>query len=139
MEAYNRRDMDVCMAVFDADVQAYAAVADGAVVGGGAGSWRGSGGFRLYWESWDEAWADFRNDAEVDVLDFGDNILVLYHFVGHGRGSGIEVRQPVAMLSALDHGRLVRWQHWWSWDEPLAAVGLTAEEIEAEKARIVAR
>jgi hypothetical protein len=122
MEAYNRRDIDLALVPFDPNVEAHVAQRHGVPVGADVETtWRGYSGFRKFWDAWDEAWDEFQNDTEVEVLDFGDNVLVLYQFVARGRSSGVEITQPVAMLSTFRNGRLVRWQHCWGWDEALDA------------------
>jgi ketosteroid isomerase-like protein len=124
LEAYNRRDYELVLTPLDPEVEADMGQSSGGPIGVDIeGSWRGHSGFRRLWEQWDQAWDEFRAEAG-EIIDFGDMSLVLFHFVGRGRGSGLEIRQPVAFLLTLRGGRLVRWQEWWDWDEALDAVGL---------------
>jgi ketosteroid isomerase-like protein len=59
------------------------------------------------------------------VIDAGDDrVLVLTTFVVHGRGSGVDHRQPQGYLWTLREGRAVRFEWFNSHDEALEAAGL---------------
>ena len=129
LEAWSRRDFDLTLLVFDPEVEVCLPEASAA-----AGSsteldqerfYRGPAGFRRFSERWNEPWDESRLEP-AELFDFGDRILILCRWVGRGRGSGVEVTQPVAMLNSLRNGRVVRWQAWWDWSEALEAVGLPA-------------
>jgi ketosteroid isomerase-like protein len=122
--AYNRRDDEVALLPFDAEVEARQAEASGVTIGADLErSWRGRAGFRRMWDEWDKAWTDSRIEPK-ELIDLGERILVLHTFVARGRRSGADVRQPAAQLHTFRGGRVVRWEQWWSWDEALEALGL---------------
>jgi ketosteroid isomerase-like protein len=55
----------------------------------------------------DEVWEEFRMEPD-EVLDAGDRVVAVGRWVGKGKGSGIEVQQPVADVFTLHDGRVVR-------------------------------
>jgi uncharacterized protein len=63
----------------------------------------------------------FEDDSFIDA---GDRVLILTTFVVHGRGSGLEHRQPQGYLWTLRDGRAVRFEWFNSHAEALQAVGL---------------
>ncbi|MDQ4040283.1 MAG: nuclear transport factor 2 family protein [Actinomycetota bacterium] len=121
-EAYNRRDADLMFVAFDPEVEARLAESGGVPIGADFDrAWRGTDGFRRLWKQWDDVWDGLRNEGG-QLLDLGDRILTLVHFVGRGRASGAEIRHQAAQLFTLRDGRVVRWEQWWEWDEALRVV-----------------
>jgi uncharacterized protein len=59
-----------------------------------------------------------------EVIDAGDSVLILTTFVVHGRGSGLEHRQPQGYLWTLRNGKAVRFEWFNSHEEALEAAGL---------------
>jgi ketosteroid isomerase-like protein len=55
----------------------------------------------------EEVWDEFRMQPD-EVLDAGDRVVAVGRWVGKGKGSGIEVHQPVADVYTLHDGRVVR-------------------------------
>jgi uncharacterized protein len=55
----------------------------------------------------EEVWDEFRMEPD-EVLDAGDRVVAVGRWVGKGKGSGIEVHQPVADVYTLHNGRVVR-------------------------------
>jgi uncharacterized protein len=70
-------------------------------------TYNGAEGMRAMLADRDEVWAEFRLEPD-EFVDAGDSIVVIGRWVGKGKGSGIEVRQPVAHLFRLTDGRIVR-------------------------------
>ena len=66
----------------------------------------GMEGMRSMLADRDEVWGEFRTEAR-EFLDAGDRFAVIGDWVGKGRGSGIEVRQPTAHLFTVDAGHIV--------------------------------
>jgi len=58
------------------------------------------------------AWDDFRAVPD-EVIDHGDNILVLNSISGRGRGSGADVTALTATLWTVEGGRVVRLALYW--------------------------
>jgi uncharacterized protein len=59
-----------------------------------------------------------------DVIDAGDQVLVITRESGRGKGSGIEVDQVVFHLARLRHGKVVHWKLYLNRAEALEAAGL---------------
>jgi uncharacterized protein len=72
-------------------------------------TYTGMEGMRLMLADRDEVWEEFRTEPD-QFLDAGDRIVVIGRWVGKGKGSGIEVQQPVAHVFTLHDGRVVRWE-----------------------------
>jgi uncharacterized protein len=64
-------------------------------------------GMRAMLADRDEVWEEFRLEPD-EFVDAGDWIVVIGRWVGKGKGSGIEVQQPVAHAFRLHDGRIVR-------------------------------
>jgi ketosteroid isomerase-like protein len=137
LEAWSRQDLDLTLLVFDPEVEVCLPEASPAASSSTELDqerlYRGHAGFRRFSELWNEPWDESRLEPH-ELLDFGDRVLILCRWVGRGRGSGVEVTQPVAMLSTLRKGRVVRWQAWWDWPEALEAVGLPESSPPASRA-----
>ena len=70
-----------------------------------------------------ESFASEHIDAE-DIVDSGDQVLVMVRLSGRGRTSGIDVDQRFAMVWTLRDGRAIRMDMYLTRDEGLKAVGL---------------
>jgi ketosteroid isomerase-like protein len=85
----------------------------------------GMEGMRSMLADRDEVWGEFRTEPR-EFLDAGDRVVVIGDWIGKGKGSGIEVRQPTAHLFTVDAGRVVRWELGYADpDEALEAAGLS--------------
>ena len=58
------------------------------------------------------AWEDFRAKPD-EVIDHGDNVLVLNSISGRGRGSGADVSALTATVWTVEGGRVVRLALYW--------------------------
>jgi ketosteroid isomerase-like protein len=58
------------------------------------------------------AWEDFRAKPD-EVIDHGDNVLVLNSISGRGRGSGADVSALTATVWTVVGGRVVRLALYW--------------------------
>jgi ketosteroid isomerase-like protein len=58
------------------------------------------------------AWKDFRAVPD-EVIDHGDNVLVLNSISGRGRGSGADVTALTATVWSVEGGRVVRLALYW--------------------------
>jgi ketosteroid isomerase-like protein len=87
-------------------------------------SYVGLEGMRVMLAHRDEVWAEFRTEPR-EFVEAGERVVVIGDWIGKGKGSGIEVRQPTAHVFTLDAGRIVRWELGYS-DAAIAleAVGL---------------
>jgi ketosteroid isomerase-like protein len=57
--------------------------------------------------------------------DAGDHVVVYIRFTARGRGSGIDITQPMARVCTMRAGRLARHQTFWDREAARDAVGLT--------------
>jgi ketosteroid isomerase-like protein len=73
---------------------------------------RGVDAMREMWLTALAAWEDFRAKPD-EVIDHGDNILVLNSISGRGRGSGADVSALTATLWTVENGRVVRLALYW--------------------------
>ena len=77
-----------------------------------SGRSRGLAAMRETWLTTLSAWEDFRATPE-EVVDNGDNVLVLNHISGRGRGSGADVSALTATVWTVENGRVVRLALYW--------------------------
>jgi uncharacterized protein len=70
-------------------------------------TYTGMEGMRVMLADRDEVWEEFRLEPD-EFVDGGDRVVVIGRWVGKGKGSGIEVQQPVAHVFTLHDGRVVR-------------------------------
>ena len=125
IEVWNRDDFDEYLRLVeelvDPDIEWYAVIAQ--LVEGKDTVYRGIPGMRRFWEDWHEVF-DFRFD-ETDIRDLGDKLIVLSHVSVTGRGSGIDLSSPLAMLVTFERGRIVRSDSFLDHAEALKAAGLS--------------
>jgi ketosteroid isomerase-like protein len=86
-------------------------------------AYTGPVGFREFVDTWTESFVSEQIVAE-DIVDGGDQVLVMVHHSGRGKISGIEVDQRFAMVWTLRDGRAVRMEMYPTREEALAAMGL---------------
>ena len=87
------------------------------------GTYRGHEGFREVWRTIHEPW-----DVEVELkelIDAGDQLLVLAQASALGKGSGIRVSGPLFQVLTFRSGRIVREEFFNSREEALEAAGLS--------------
>jgi ketosteroid isomerase-like protein len=79
--------------------------------GAGAGSWRGLAGLAEGWLDWISAWDEFRAEPdEFRELD-DERVLVLVHFSGRGRTSGValeDIQTKAANVIHVRDGKVTR-------------------------------
>jgi ketosteroid isomerase-like protein len=94
------------------------------------GSWIGLDGLAEGWRAWLSAWDEFRTEAdEYRELD-GERVLVLVHFAGRGKTSGLEIPPMQAKAAGLFHVRgdkVTRFVIYWDREHALANLGLDPE------------
>jgi ketosteroid isomerase-like protein len=66
-------------------------------------TYEGFDGFRSFVEQVGEAWAEFRMEPE-EFFERGNIVVVLVRAVGTGRGSGVQIDAPVAMVAEVRDG-----------------------------------
>jgi ketosteroid isomerase-like protein len=85
---------------------------------------RGLAQIREMFEAEDlEAWEERRLEQE-ELLDAGDEVVVLMREYRRGKGSGVELETETAVVVAVRDGRVVRIQGYMQREQALAAAGL---------------
>jgi ketosteroid isomerase-like protein len=116
-EAANRGDIDGLLDLCAPDIEWQDVVPDARFV-------QGKDGVRAYFETVWEPWEEICREPE-EVIDLGgDQVLVLYHMTGRGKGSGIEIDLRGGDLLTIREGRLVRWMAYPDRAQALEAAGL---------------
>jgi ketosteroid isomerase-like protein len=87
------------------------------------GSFRGAKGFREFYEEWDRTWESWHVDPE-SVDEIGDQVLVLGQVHAKGRGSGLELDQPVGYLFEFRDGLLAKGATFFDHDQARRAAGI---------------
>jgi ketosteroid isomerase-like protein len=109
-----------------ADPQIEYEIADGPV----PGSWRGLAGMAEGWRGFLNAWEDFRfTSDEYRELD-DERVLVLGHYGGRGKTSGVEVGQIRTDAASVFHVRdrkVTRMVHYFYRERAFADLGLAPE------------
>ena len=72
-------------------------------------TYNGIQGMRSMLADRDEVWEEFRTEPG-EFVDGGDRVVLIGRWVGKGRGSGVEVQQPIAHVFTLQAGRIIRWE-----------------------------
>ena len=85
---------------------------------------RGREGIDTYFERMREVWEDFRGFTD-EYRDLGDRVLSLGRLEGRGRGSGVSVSTPLAVLFDIRGGKVSRMHSYLDHDEAMQAAGLT--------------
>ena len=116
--ARDRGDYADAWALFDPDVIVDLSVRpDGRVYHGGPDALRAM-------EEWVDRWDDYSYVAE-DVLDAGDEVVVLFRESGRGKDSGVTTELVGATVWTLREGRVIRMKTYTNRTEALEAVGLS--------------
>lgn len=94
------------------------------------GSWTGLAGLAEGWRTWLSAWEEFRSEADdYRELD-GERVLVLVHFSGRGKASGLELGQMRTKGASLFHvrgGKVTRLVIYTNYGHALTELGLSPE------------
>jgi len=85
--------------------------------------YNGRDGVRQFFDRWLRGWEEYGHDV-VEVLEAGDDVVIILHEHGRARGSGIEVEHVFAQLWQLRDGKVTRWRAFPTKEEALEAVGL---------------
>jgi uncharacterized protein len=116
-EAANRGDIEGLLDLCAPDIEWQDVVPDARFV-------QGKDGVRAYFKTVWEPWEEICREPE-EVIDLGgDQVLVLYHMTGRGKGSGIEIDLRGGDLLTIREGRLVRWMAYPDRAQALEAAGL---------------
>jgi ketosteroid isomerase-like protein len=73
-----------------------------------------------------ETWDDYSQEVD-ELIELGDQVVVVLRISARGGGSGVPVAQELAVLWTFEDGRAVRAQSFTSREEALAAAGAAGD------------
>jgi len=118
LDAFQRGDYDAAIDALDPRIEYdLTHFPDGKV-------YLGHDGVREAFRIWLGTWEDYRQEVD-EVIDLGDEVLVVVREFGRGKGSGIEVERPTAGVWTLRDGKAVRIRFYAGKAEALEAAGLS--------------
>jgi ketosteroid isomerase-like protein len=91
------------------------------------GHWTGLDGMATAWRQWGSAWEGFRMEPEEFRSLDAERVLVLTHYSGRGKTSGLEIGQVRSKAANLFHiraGKVIRYVVWFDCERALADLGL---------------
>jgi ketosteroid isomerase-like protein len=119
IDAFNRRDVETLAEITTEDYEWFPAFA-GIVEGG---SYSGREGIEAYFLAAGDTWEDVRLIAE-EFQDLGHQVLGLGRVEGRGRGSGVEVNAPHAVIWDFRSGKISRCRGYFDYGAALRAAGV---------------
>jgi ketosteroid isomerase-like protein len=122
LAAYNWRDVDSIALYVTTDFEWFPAL-PGTVEGVALDGYRGREGIETYLGEIGDTWEKLRVLGD-EFRDLGDRVLVLGRVKGRGRGSGVEVEAPLAIIFDFRDGKMSRSKAYLDHDEALRAAGL---------------
>jgi ketosteroid isomerase-like protein len=127
MEVWNRGDYDEWTALIGQlahpELEWYPVIAQ--LVEGPETVYRGLDGMGQFWSDWHEIF-DFQFE-DAEIRDLGDTLVVLSQVSVKGRGSGVGLETPLAMVVRFEEGRLRRLDSYLDPAEALRAAGVPDE------------
>lgn len=111
-EAFNRRDVEAFLELCDRGIEWFPAVSGGVE----GRSYRGLDGMRAYFDDVADAWEQFEFE-EGEYRDLGERVLALGEMHARGRGGGVSLDQPAALVFELHAGKCLRARSFTSHEE----------------------
>jgi ketosteroid isomerase-like protein len=118
-DAFNRRDLQAALDVFDSDAEWIPYLA-----GLEESAYRGRNEIATMWGEVRRDFSAFRVEV-LEVLDLGGTIVLEVAFHGIGRGSGAEARTTIFQVISFRDGKVLRVHGFRDRREALEAVGVT--------------
>jgi ketosteroid isomerase-like protein len=118
MDAYLSGDNEAALAAYDPEVQFDASLRPEGRI------YHGRNGVAEAMRVWSGTWEDWKVEVE-EIIDAGDQVLLVSRESGRGKGSGIEIDQQVFVVFTLRDGKIVRWKGFVDRDRALEAAGLS--------------
>lgn len=116
IEAYNRRDFDKAVELFDPDIDWVLPPHQA------ADSCRGPRAVIRFWENLDELFDELRLEPQ-EYVDGGDVVATRLHYYARGKGSGIEIDSEMYhQVTTFRDGTIVRMEYVTSWPAALEAL-----------------
>ena len=106
-DRYSGGDWDGLLELFDPEVEVFVAPPNIE-----SGTYKGHAQYRALIQRWGAAWDKMRIEPQ-DVESEGEWILALVHYIGCGKGSGVEITQPSWELSMWQDGLCRRYFVYW--------------------------
>jgi ketosteroid isomerase-like protein len=119
IDAYNRLDVDAVVELSTPDVAFVSVVFD--LEGGG---YHGREAIETLFGNIRDTWEEL-NILVEEIRDLDDVVLVLGRLEGRGRGSGVEVDAPYAVVVELRGGKVSRLSTYLDHGEALRAAGVS--------------
>jgi ketosteroid isomerase-like protein len=122
VDAFNVQGAEAACAVLNDDAEWRPAYTGGGAVEGTV--YRGHDGFRRYLADLAETWAEI--EGYIDELrHVGDRVLIVARIRFIGRGSGLEMVQPITGVFTFSGGKVATATYYVERQEALEAVGLS--------------
>jgi ketosteroid isomerase-like protein len=124
LEAYNRRDLEAAVTAFHPDLEyyPYREFVEAALV---EPCYHGPSGYIAYIESTYEVWGRDVRLEPTELIDLGDQLVVLADMPMRAQASGVPLAQTYATVATLKDGRVIRQRDFLSHAEALEVVGLS--------------
>jgi ketosteroid isomerase-like protein len=87
-------------------------------------TYRGRAGLSEYRRNLDEAWAEWRLEADRFIPAGAERVVHLHRVRGRGRGSDLAIEQDIAIIWTLRAGQVMRGKAFLSQADALKAAGL---------------
>ena len=123
IEAYNRLDVEPFLIPFHPEAR-YEIAPEMAGLGINASDFYVHEGLRRYWEEGRNVWPDLRIDPQ-ELIDLGDQLLMLGKISGKGVRSGIQTSIPYATVATVSNAKVILIREYIDHAEALEAVGLS--------------
>jgi uncharacterized protein len=124
-DAVNRRDVDAVLSDMDPEIEF---IPRRAAV---QGTYHGHKGIRDFFADTFETFDLFEATNE-EIHDLGDRIVSIGKLRIRGKGGGVEVTVPTAIVLALRNGKIVRFEDFSERSRALEAVGLSKQDAHAD-------
>ncbi|MFN8161289.1 MAG: hypothetical protein U0R52_09650 [Solirubrobacterales bacterium] len=123
IEAYNRRDLDVIVLGWAADVE-YRPDRNWVRAGLVEESYRGAEGYRRYVAAIDEVWDGENYLTPLELVDTGERFVTLGRGRMRAKASGVPLAEAYALVTTLRGGRPFLHEEYYDHEEALAAAGV---------------
>jgi ketosteroid isomerase-like protein len=120
--AHNRGDVDALVELYDAECVFETLL---------LGTHHGNEAIRLIYEENQKTLSGY-DVVPVELIDVGDKVVAVAQTVGTGPVSQIPIEDHFAFVFTLRDGLVVREQAFRNREEALEAVGLSAQDVQAE-------
>lgn len=130
VEAYNRRDLDAVVIAYQPDLEyyPYREFVEAALT---EPCYHGPAGYRSYIASTYDVWGTEVRLEPTELIDLGDQFVLLADMPMRAQASGIPLAQTYAGVSTLKNGRVILQRDFLDPEEALALVGLSGEGLSA--------